>query len=134
MGMLGSSVESLRSGLSTADDGWSVVDSADETGYTGSNWENSVDLDAAANDFNSDLADNFDSVLAHNKAKGIAFEKSEFAKFKENYSYAEEQVTIVTASGVKTRVDARKCGNLRIQIVSDSSNDKESEKSVPRNF
>ena len=56
MGMLGSSVESLRSGLSTADDGWSVVDSADETGYTGSNWENSVDVDAAANDFNSDLA------------------------------------------------------------------------------
>lgn len=35
--------------------GYGQVDRGGETGYTGSNWENSVDIDAAARDFNADL-------------------------------------------------------------------------------
>ena len=45
-------------------------------------------------------------VLANNRAQGKAFEQQEFPNFSRNNTNAEEQITIKTSSGTKTRVDA----------------------------
>lgn len=44
--------------------------------------------------------------MAENRKRGAAFEKKEFAKFKEMYPNARSQVTVKTPSGVRTRLDA----------------------------
>jgi hypothetical protein len=45
-------------------------------------------------------------ILADNRAKGRAFEQQEFLKFSSKYNNAVEHITIKTANGTKTRVDA----------------------------
>jgi hypothetical protein len=44
--------------------------------------------------------------LAENRTAGRAFEQTQFAEFSATYSNAEQQVTIITKSGTKVRVDA----------------------------
>ena len=48
----------------------------------------------------------FFDVLEQNRINGRAFEQQEFAKFRQSYNDAVEQITIKTSSGIRTRVDA----------------------------
>ena len=45
-------------------------------------------------------------ILRENRIRGAAYEKEKFADFSKTYSHAETQITIRTASGKRTRVDA----------------------------
>ena len=54
----------------------------------------------------SNSANSKAQILEKNRLQGRLCEQRHFAKFSQQYSHAEEQVTIKTDAGVRTRVDA----------------------------